>query len=106
MDHRSHRHRTPRSTSTPSPLTNSATAAFSFTATEAGSAFACQLDGGGFGACTSPKSYAALAAGTHTFEVRATDAAGNVGPSPVTFTWTIDPTLPILAFSQAIVHDQ
>ena len=30
-----------------------------------------------------------LAAGSHTFEVRATDPAGNVDPTPASYTWTI-----------------
>ena len=88
-------------TSTPPTLTGSANASFSFTATEAGSSFACQLDGGGFSPCANPKAYANLGSGPHTFDVRATDGAGNVDPSPAAFTWTIDPTLPILQFSQA-----
>ena len=47
-----------------------------------------------FGACTSPQPYSGLAAGSHTFQVRATDGAGNVDPSPASFTWTVDLTHP------------
>ena len=61
---------------------------------EPGSTFACQLDGGGFSACTTPKSYSGLADGSHTFQVRATDPAGNTDPTPATFTWTIDTGAP------------
>jgi hypothetical protein len=64
-------------------------ATFTFHSTEAGSTFACQLDGASWSACTSPKSYSGLPAGQHTFSVRATDAAGNTDASPATGTWTI-----------------
>ncbi|MFV0318709.1 MAG: Ig-like domain repeat protein [Microthrixaceae bacterium] len=50
----------------------------------------CRLDGGAWAAdCQSPVSYQGLANGTHTFEVRATDAVGNVGPA-VERTWTVE----------------
>ena len=52
--------------------------------------FECKLDAGGFAPCTSPKSYTNLAHGSHTFQVRATDFAGKVDPSPATYTWMLD----------------
>jgi hypothetical protein len=79
-------------TSTPDALTPSTSAAFSFTGGDAGGGalvFECRLDGGSFAACSSPQSYSALAQGSHTFDVRAVDAAGNADPTPATFTWEV-----------------
>jgi hypothetical protein len=77
----------------PAALDNATDAHFSFTATEAGT-FECQLDGGGFQACTTPRDLTNLASGSHTFDVRAIDGVGNVDPTPATWTWTIDLTTP------------
>ncbi|MCA9676072.1 MAG: hypothetical protein KC464_13620 [Myxococcales bacterium] len=88
-------------TTRPADPTNQTSALFGFQATESGSSFACQLDGGGFAACTAPKAYAGLAAGSHTFEVQATDSVGNTDPSPASYTWTIDTTAPDTSITAA-----
>ncbi len=82
----------------PSDPSASAAASFTFSGTDLGgsgvASFECQLDGGGFSACTSPQAYSSLADGSHTFEVRAIDQAGNPDPSPASFTWTVETTVP------------
>jgi hypothetical protein len=76
-------------TSTPPPLSSSASANFSFSSSEAGSTFACGLDAGGTTSCESPKTFAGLGDGTHTFRVEAVDAAGNVDTTPAAYSWQI-----------------
>src|SRR3990167_1392634 len=79
-------------TSQPLNLTNSTSANFSFTSTEDGSTFECQMDSGGYTSCTSPKSYTELTEGSHSFSVKAIDSAGNTDSTPASYTWTIDTT--------------
>jgi len=75
------------------------TPSFSFHSTESGSTFQCSVDTGSasWGACSGPGAShtpSALADGSYSFRVRATDAQGNVDPSPATETFTVDTTPP------------
>lgn len=90
--------------SSPANPSNSGSASFTFSGTDGGSgvaSFECQIDGGGFGACTSPQGYTGLADGSHTFEVRAIDGGGTPDPTPAAYTWTVDTTAPSVAIEQA-----
>ena len=60
-------------TTTPANPTNQTSASFSFTDTQTGVSFLCQLDGSAFSPCTSPASYSGLSLGSHTFSVKAQD---------------------------------
>ena len=96
---------TPETTITlkPATLTNSATAKFEFSGNDGGgsglASFECRRDGGVWATCTSPREYASLVEGTHSFEVKAVDQAGNVDPSPATFNWTVDTSAPDTAIT-------
>lgn len=74
------------------------TATFSFNSPDDGGAgFECRLDSTAPEAweeCSSSHLYADLGDGEHTFEVRATDAAGNRDLTPDSRTWTVDTTAP------------
>ncbi|HSL43821.1 MAG TPA: ExeM/NucH family extracellular endonuclease [Anaerolineales bacterium] len=92
--------------SSPSDPSNSSSASFTFSGTDdvtpAGNlTFECDLDGAGFSSCASPQSYTSLSDGSHTFQVRAIDGAGNQDPTPASFTWTVDTTAPSVTVNQA-----
>jgi hypothetical protein len=81
-------------TSGPTTTARSKSASFGFSSSEAGAMFQCRLDSGEWSACSSPSDYASLGQGGHTFEVAATDAAGNRDASPATRTWNVDSIAP------------
>jgi uncharacterized protein len=88
--------------SAPANPSNSSSPSFTFSGTDDVTApgsltFQCDLDGGGFAACTSPEDYTSLSDGSHTFQVRAIDGVGNVDPTPASFTWTIDTVAPTIS---------
>jgi RNA polymerase sigma factor (sigma-70 family) len=92
-----------RITRGPSATTTAPTARIAFTAGENGVTFACKLDAGTYERCSSPVSLGGFAAGAHTFSVRATDEAGNVG-KPASVSWTFTPpdtTPPVVTIDSA-----
>ncbi|MHB8511762.1 MAG: glucosidase family protein [Actinomycetota bacterium] len=88
---------TPSFTSVPAEPGN-ALPTFGFTATDDYSpmgliTFQCETDGGAFSPCTSPATLPITGTGTHTMELEAIDAAGNVS-APLTYSWFADATPP------------
>jgi hypothetical protein len=73
--------------------TNSAGFAFHGTAGDTAKV-QCDLDGGGYADCTSPKTFGSLSDGSHTVSFRAQDAVGNQDQTSATRTFTVDTTAP------------
>ncbi|MGB2875966.1 MAG: hypothetical protein WBB76_10910 [Gaiellaceae bacterium] len=80
-------------TSGPADPVASSSASFTFTSDQPGSRFGCALDRQSFRACSSPKTYAGLSDGVHTFFVFALNN-GMSDPTPASWTWTIDTVPP------------
>ena len=78
----------------PTGATSDTTPTFDLVSDELGSTFECRVDSDPFVSCTTPHTTAALGDGAHTFEMRATDTAGNTDPTPATRTFTVDTTPP------------
>lgn len=76
-------------TSGPPKQTQLRTATLEFTADEVVATFECELDGLGWLPCSNPYVSPELGLGEHSFRVRATDAAGNLGDASFSFEWTI-----------------
>ena len=81
---------------TPNSTTSSLVASFEFSGSDNLSSvtFECSVDGGSYVSCASPFSTSTLSVGSHTFAVRAVDAALNIDPTPASYTWTIETALP------------
>lgn len=73
------------------PTTAVASASFSITASVAGATFECRVDGGAWKTCGASTTVGAgeYAAGSHVFEARATDPAGQVDSSPASTAFTL-----------------
>ena len=82
----------------PSGYVNSATATFSFTSNDATATLLCSLDGASYSPCASPATYTNLSNGSHTFQVTATDGAGNTDTTPASQTWIVDTVAPTDVF--------
>jgi hypothetical protein len=73
----------------PNGQTSDSTPTFSFTSTEPGSNFTCQVDGGPPLTCAAPYETGVLADGAHTFSVYATDSHGNPDLTPATRSFVV-----------------
>ncbi|HEY6558805.1 MAG TPA: hypothetical protein VI072_16085 [Polyangiaceae bacterium] len=81
--------------SRPTNPTSDVTGSFVFDSPgEPNASFECRIDGAPFTVCTRSFTTAPLAPGSHTLQVRAKDAVGNVDASPASYTWVIDTTAP------------
>ena len=78
----------------PSGFTTNASPTFGFTSNDPGSTFECRMDGASWSGCESPKAYSDLSESAHVFEVRATDALGNVEASSAQRSFTVDTSAP------------
>ena len=77
----------------PSGTVNTDSATFAFSSGEPAS-FICFIDGEEIEDCDSPQTFNNLINGSHTFQVTATDAAGNNDPTPATQTWIVNVDTP------------
>ena len=73
----------------PANPTVSASATFAFLRPTGAGSFECKLDAGTYEACSSPKTYAGISLGNHTFSVRAMNGAAVLDLHPPSFTWHI-----------------
>lgn len=78
----------------PPAITVSRSAQFAFSSPEPGSTFQCKLDSAEWSTCLSPKLVSGLTDGAHSFEVRAIDLLGNIGPLPLKHVWSVDTQTP------------
>ena len=79
---------------------SSLTREVTFSADES-SSFECSLDGSTFAACESPLAMSALGDGWHNLQIRATDAAGNLGNAAST-AWETDTIAPTLSLGSVL----
>jgi hypothetical protein len=82
----------PTITSGPASLTSQTSATFTFTDSQSGVSFFCNLDGAGYTSCVSGVKYTGLADGNHTFKVEA--LSGSKASAAATYKWTVDTTAP------------
>ncbi len=73
----------------PAEEDHSTIAKLGFSCSAGACAYKCAMDSASWKACTSPKVYKNLRGGSHTFQVKGMDSAGNADPTPAVYTWNI-----------------
>ncbi|SIT93566.1 gliding motility-associated C-terminal domain-containing protein [Pontibacter indicus] len=81
-------------TGSPAAVTNATSATFTFTSNETSITFQASVNGSSFITASASLTLTGLSGGTHNVLIRAMDAAGNVDPTPASYTWTVDATAP------------
>ena len=83
-----------------------------------GTRLECRIDGGPWQDCNLPASDPAspqrpgaftatgMVEGSHTFEVRAVDGAGNIDPTPAVSTWIVDQTDPTISITKPAMRER
>ena len=91
----------------PANLTTSSTGVFTFSDAQTPIIFLCSVDSLPFTACTSPATYSTLGGGPHAFQVKASDAAGNLSNAAV-YNWmvtSVGPPAPVITSAPAYLTD-
>jgi hypothetical protein len=73
----------------PSLKTVQTSAVFELACSESDCRYECSIDSSDFTECEENIQYSGLSKGTHIFQVKATDAAGNSQPAPSEFSWDV-----------------
>ncbi len=90
---------TPTITSEPANPTNSTSATFKYSDTQAGDTFKCSLDGASYSTCASSGvTYSGLSNATHTFGVEAALGSGPAS-SAATYSWLVHTTAPSITLT-------
>jgi arylsulfatase A-like enzyme len=84
----------------PPSLSKKGKGTFTFDADEPNVTFSCSVDARRYAPCTNPYTIS-VGTGSHTLAVKATDAAGNLGPASPAYAWTVDKTKPVVAITSA-----
>ncbi len=76
--------------SQPSSFSASSSAVFTFSASQEGASFLCQLDDATSTDCVSPQEYQNLSEGSHVFKVAAKTSDGDQDQTPAEYSWVVD----------------